>query len=197
MKSLIKKFQEKFNYRKRYDILKLIPPDSTGAEIGVFKGDFSKLILKHAKPQKVHFIDGWWTLYGEYFPDWGRYTNYGKLKTRDAYESFIRKIQPYRKQSDIKIHVGNNLEILKSLPDNYFDWVYIDSSHEFDHTYQELIILKDKIKENGIIMGHDFITDESNIHYGVKKAIDTFIIEYKYHIYYLDTFTQWAIKKTV
>lgn len=195
MLNILKRIREKFYYRKRYDIFHLVHPYLIGAEIGVFKGDFSKLILLHAKPKKIHFIDVWWTLYGDYFPDWGKYTNYGKLKTKDAYNQFLKKIKPYRKQSDIEIHVGNDLEILNNFPNNYFDWVYIDSSHEFEHTYQELIILKDKVKVDGIIMGHDYITDPAHIHYGVKMAIDKFIMEYNYHIIYLDMFTQWAIKK--
>lgn len=195
MNKLFLKIKEKLSPEKRHNIFKLLPPNSIGAEIGVFKGDFSKLILKYAKPNRVHFIDVWWTLYGEYYPDWGEYTNYGKLSTYKAYDIFLNNIKPYKGNIDIQIHTGNDIDILNNFPDNYFDWVYIDSSHEYEHTYNELVLLDKKIKRDGIICGHDYVNDINHIHYGVKKAVHEFLIEYNYHLFYTDKFTQWAIKR--
>lgn len=54
------------------------------------------------------------------------------------------------------IHVEEDLECLKKFKDNYFDWVYIDLSHDYNHSMQELKILKNKVKKSGIICGHDW-----------------------------------------
>lgn len=180
---------------RRYDIFDFLPKNAICAEIGVFKGDFSKHILKYSKPKKVHFIDGWWEMYGEYFPDLGSYTDYGNLKTKEAYNTFLRNIEKFKNISDIQIHVGDDLKILQESPDNYFDWVYLDSSHEYEHTHKELLILKEKVKPSGIIAGHDYIEDPTHIHYGVKKALDEFCKTYHYELIYRDDFTQWGIKK--
>lgn len=46
------------------------PTDSVGAEIGVFKGEFTAHILRRVQPKELHLIDAWWLLYGENYPDW-------------------------------------------------------------------------------------------------------------------------------
>ncbi len=176
----------------RKDIFKILPKNSIFAELGVFRGDFSKQILNYSSPKEVHFVDVWWTEFGEYYPDWGAYTNYGKLKTRDAYNDTIKKIDSY---TNSFIYVGNDVEYLKTFSDRYFDWVYIDSSHTYDHTKDELKVLKTKIKENGIICGHDWYNDENHTHYGVKKAVIEFCDRYNWKLIYVDRNMQWAIKK--
>ncbi len=195
LKKVWYKLKEKLSPNKRRDIFKLFPKDSVGVEIGVFTGEFSKQILRYAQPKKMHFIDGWWEIYGEFFPDWGEYTNFGKLSTHDAYQQFLIKTEPFKDKTKIEIHVGNDLEILSQFPDHYFDWAYVDSSHEYEHTLNELKILSFKIKPDGIISGHDYILDPNHIHYGVKKAIEEFCQQYSFELFYLDRFTQWAIRK--
>lgn len=95
----------------RKDIFKILPKNSICAELGVFRGDFSKQILNYSSPKEVHFVDVWWTEFGEYYPDWGAYTNYGKLKTQDAYNDTLKKINNY---ANSFIYVGNDIEYLKN-----------------------------------------------------------------------------------
>ena len=40
-------------------LLKLLPQNSIGAEIGVHKGDFSEEILRDVRPNELHLIDPW------------------------------------------------------------------------------------------------------------------------------------------
>ncbi len=89
------------------------------------------------------------------------------------------------------IYVGNDVEYLKTFSDRYFDWVYIYSSHEYDHTKDELEVLNNKIKENGIICGHDWHNDETHIHYGVTKAVVKFCDSYNWKLIYVNKHMQW------
>lgn len=40
-------------------VLRHVPRESTCAEIGVYKGEFSARILKVARPRRLHLIDPW------------------------------------------------------------------------------------------------------------------------------------------
>lgn len=138
-------------------------------------------------------IDVWWTAFGENFPDWGIYTNHGKLKTKDAYNEVVNITKGFKSKSII--HVGNDLEILETFPDNYFDWVYIDSTHQFEQTLKELHIADKKVKPNGIICGHDYEPDPSHQHHGVFRAVQEFVRSTSWEISHLDNHIQWALKK--
>lgn len=173
---------------------KFIPKHGIGAELGVFKGEFSEQILRYNQPSKLYLIDGWWTIYGESYPNWGRYTDYGNLRTRTAFNHVNRMIQKYP-DTITKILVGNDRAILPTFDNHYFDWVYIDTSHQYDHTMEELLILSNKVKHNGLICGHDWIEDPNNMHYGVYKAINEFCRLKNYQIVFKDEFTQWVIQR--
>jgi SAM-dependent methyltransferase len=179
--------------KTRESLLRILPKHAVCAELGVFRGDFSGQILKYTQPAEAHFVDVWWTEFGEVFPDWNVYTNFGTLKTRDAYNDAKSKIEAFKCKSTI--HVGSDLEFLSGMPDHYFDWVYIDSSHEYDHTVKELELLKNKLKPGGIICGHDWYDDENHKHYGVTRAVNEFCKAENWKLFYRDKYLQWAIKQ--
>ena len=56
-------------YERRRHILYHIPRFKRGAEIGVFTGQFSELMLQIAKPTSYFAVDPYYTAYGRYFPD--------------------------------------------------------------------------------------------------------------------------------
>lgn len=72
-------------------------------------------------------------------------------------------------QENVEFIQGDSLQALKQLPNN-LDFVYLDSSHEFDHVLQEISIAYPKLKTGGIIGGHDYE------HMGVMSAVNTFVI---------------------
>lgn len=181
---------------KREDLLKTLPVGSVGAELGVFKGEFTKYLLKIARPKRLHLIDPWWKLHGEYYPDWEEYTDFGKLKTSEAFEKAKRAVDKYDKKEVCVFHIDDDLECLKEFQDNYFDWIYLDTSHKYDHTRKELEILKDKVKNDGLIMGHDYADNPNHIHHGVYKAVNEFCEKYNWKVIKLDHFCQWCIKRS-
>ena len=48
-----------FRMDPRAELLKRTPKDSICAEVGVWKGEFSKQILKRTSPRMLHLIDPW------------------------------------------------------------------------------------------------------------------------------------------
>ena len=160
-----------------------------GAEIGVYRGQFSREIVRVVRPRELHLIDGWWTLYGECYPDWGSYSDFGRLRTRDAYAEATRAVQG----APVTFHVGDDCEVLHGFPDCYFDWVYLDSSHEYAQTIEELELLRPKMKPNGLIAGHDWLEDPKHPHHGVYRAVRRFCQLHGWIVVARDDLTQWAV----
>lgn len=137
---------------------------SKGAELGVFKGHFSKLILERTDVSHFWIVDPWY-LNG----DWGWAG--GDRCSLNGFRSAVGKLRLGLKAKRVSIHIGNDLDFLKDCPDQCFDWVYVDSSHQFDHTIAELDLLLVKVKTQGYIIGDDWVTNPNHKDYGVAKAI--------------------------
>lgn len=179
-----------WNNRKREEILKIFPENSVGAEIGVYRGDFSRKILRVAKPAKLHLIDPWWLL--------GKKRWSFSIMGQSVIGGYIKVIKRFEDElvnKKVEVDVGFSQDVLKKFPDNYFDWVYLDSSHLYKQTLDELELLKAKVKDNGIISGHDWQPDPQKNHHGLYKAVNKFLEKNPYEIIYLDQSTQWAIKR--
>ncbi len=178
--------------RKRIEFIEqFLPKDGIGAELGVFKGHLSPTLLEHTQPKKLHLIDPWYFLTGRW--QWAN----GNQSTVDA---LIKVLQTFKKEVEdgrIVVHVGDDLQVLATFPDGYFDWVYIDTSHEYEHTKQELHLLDSKVKQDGIIAGDDWQPDPNRRHYGVYQAVNEFVSSGKYTLIYSDKDNrQWAIKRS-
>lgn len=156
----------------RRSLLKILPKKATCAEIGVDKGDFSKLILMETCPQRLHLIDAW--------GDAARYNN----RLRGLVEKRFRK---EINKGVVEINVGYSTKVLTKFSDNYFDWVYLDTNHTYENTAKELKILKNKIKHGGIIAGHDFIIGnwQDNFRYGVIEAVHEFCVKNNWQLAYI------------
>lgn len=168
-----------------------IAPNGVGAEIGVQKGFFSHLILEELHPARLHLIDPWY-LIGERWP-WAT-TN---QSTSKALRNIIHWFRKELTEKRIVLHIGYDEEILAGLPDHYFDWVYLDTSHEYEHTRRELELLHAKVKPNGIIMGDDWFSDPNHEFYGQYRATQEFIRDKNYTVVYSsDEDHQWAIRRS-
>jgi Methyltransferase domain len=166
-----------------------MPRGAVCAEIGVYKGDFSREILRHAQPRLLHLIDAWWLVEGDFYENpW--YAGVGEADTRAAYRQVEALAQDH---AECRIHLANDLEILPIFPDAYFDWVYLDSSHEYEHTKQELELLAHKVK--GPIAGHDWYPDPTSLHHGVYKAVTEFCDREGWSVTWLDEWAQWMIER--
>jgi hypothetical protein len=180
--------------RQREFLLKRIPESSIGAEIGVFTGLFSSLLARNSKISRVTFVDPWWKAFGERYPDWGDYTDHGRLATRSAYELAQRRIFRSGLQNRI-VEVAFSYEWLESQPDRSLDWVYLDSSHTYEGTKRELALLDRKIKEDGIVMGDDWHIKRTHQHYGVTLAICEFLRISDFEPVLCGVFGQWILRR--
>ena len=166
-----------------------------GAEIGVFRGEFTAHILSIVRPKRLHLVDGWWLLFGEHYPDWGAYTDHGRLKTRAAHAEVERVVRRHGAEETCIVHVGDDVEYLESLAPGTLDWVYLDSSHQYDHTRRELTAILRATKPDGIIAGDDWHDDPAHEHHGVARAVREFCADHGFTLDPRDAFGQWSIRR--
>jgi hypothetical protein len=172
-------------------VKQVLPKNGIGAELGVMKGYFSPILLKQTNALKLHLIDPWYFITG----NWGWAG--GNQSTVDALIKILKFFKKELENGRILIHVDYDLQVLSTFPDQYFDWVYIDSSHAYEQTKRELQILTSKVKDSGVIAGDDWHPNQNHRHHGVYKAVNEFIASEKYRIIYSNRDNlQWAIKKS-
>jgi predicted O-methyltransferase YrrM len=155
----------------RAALMDWMPKHALAAEIGVAAGDFSAEILAHAEPQTLHLIDSW--AHDERF--------------LDLRETVAARFAAEVAGGQVVIDQGYSLDVLAGFPDGYFDWVYLDTGHDFTTTYQELELCRTKVKPGGIIAGHDYVTGHwlGWYRYGVIEAVNTFCVQYNWEMIYL------------
>lgn len=143
-------------------LLERLPKGGCVAEVGVAFGDFSEQILARTQPDVLHLIDAW---QGE---------RYG-LGITSIEEKFSDRIAA----KTVVVNRGLSTEVLETFPDQYFDWIYIDTDHTFRTTLAELRLADKKVRRNGRILGHDFCTGNvvKPVIYGVVQACNKFCVD--------------------
>lgn len=177
--------------RTRAPVLaELLPKGGVGAEIGVFKGRFSPVLLRVSDAAQLHLIDPWYLLTPEWH--WGT----GDRSTANAVRRIERRFRRQIEEGRVQVHIGHDLDLLPTFADATFDWVYLDSSHAYEHTVQELDLLHEKVKAGGMIAGDDWRPDPEHPHHGVHRAVNEFVAARGYEVLYADADNrQWAIRQ--
>lgn len=178
--------------RRRAAFLRaVIPPNGIGAEIGVQRGLLTHVILHHLRPQKLHLIDPWYLLGREW--EWA----IGNRSTVRALSDLMRKLEPELASGQVEINIGFDLSVLPEFPDNYFDWVYLDTSHTYENTTKELQLLKLKTKPGGIIAGDNCEPNPQHKFHGVHQAVTEFVAQENFerlHPAEVDMANQFALR---
>ena len=160
---------------RRQSLKPHIRPGTKGAEIGVFWAHFSEVLVREFDVGHVHLVDPWEKEHGVYFPDWGEYTNDGRFTTAEARRGTEALCAEFPDR--MTIFHGFSTEFFEILPDGALDWIYIDGSHEYEKVLADLRNCWRKVKPDGLILGDDYYTKDTNNHPGVRQAVDQFAQE--------------------
>lgn len=141
---------------------------NTLVEIGCYQGE-STTIFAHCLPNtKIYAVDPF-------------RTSYDIQKMTMVQLNFNKRISKFSNIIKIK---KESLLACKDFEDKSLDSVYIDGDHSYNSVYNDILAWKKKIKDGGVICGHDYNLQS------VKNAInDIFKKEVKI---YEDT--SWLIK---
>jgi hypothetical protein len=177
----------------RAALVGMLPKGAVGAEIGVYTGVFSEMLIAKARPRRMFLVDPWEKLHGTHFPK-GPYFGDGALPTAAGREAATLRAQ---RCADAHVVEAFSLPWIAELPDGVLDWVYLDTSHRYADTLAELQALAPKLTARGILTGDDAWTRRDGPHIGVFHAIRDFCQAAPFELYRLDHNGQWAIRRRI
>jgi len=150
----------------RFEGLNQLPKRGKIAELGVQKGLFSKSILKTSGPTELHLFDLSFSY--ENFPF--------------DHEFFV----DYIKRGTVTLHEGDSSSLLAQLPDEYFDWIYIDGDHTLEGARKDADVAKTKIKSDGYLVFNDYtiFSPLENMHYGVPHIVNDLCLDDGFEMIY-------------
>lgn len=115
----------------------------TGVEIGVGFGENAKSILKTLNMKMLCLIDPYEPYY-EYGIDMSGYVKGLEIVEKEL--AILLNVKFIKKRSE---------DAMSDVPNN-LDFVYIDGCHEYEFVKKDIELYYPKIREGGIIGGHDF-----------------------------------------
>ena len=152
-----------FHHRRSYSksrnfVLRRFTRHSIGAEIGVWKGEFSAQILEVVQPKKLHLIDPWKYQSSSEFSNafYGGAIGGGQQNMDNIHRSVIEKFRQEIANGVVDVNRGPSDRIVEEFPDNYFDWVYVDGDHRYEGALKDLELYHSKLKSRAIVAGDDY-----------------------------------------
>ena len=184
----------------REHLLHLLPKNGVVAEIGVASGVFSTAIYDIVTPSRFHLIDTWEHLTPEEYCETHADKFSSEEKQDENYANVVRRFKREIDVGKVKINKGFSSEILSKCPDDYFDWVYVDANHDYKHVKEDLETVLPKMKEGGLICGHDYLEFNplTKTKYGVIQAVGEFCLDNGWEVVNLtgeDLFKSYVLRR--
>ena len=163
----------------RVELLRQLPKGGLVAEIGVDEGVFSGHIYRICKPEKLYLIDSW------------NSKRYGLDKMNHVFHLFD--------VINVDVLKADSVQSATMFKDYLFDFIYLDTDHSYELTKKELEVWRLKIKQSGIIAGHDYTKGNFKglVQYGVIEAVNEFCLKHNWELIYLTLgeFPSFAIRR--
>jgi len=155
----------------RLSLMHSLPKGGVVVEVGTQRGNWARMILDHAQPEKLYTIDSYYGFFE--FDKFRKEIASGQLETIEA-SSWVA---------------------LERFPDRYFDWIYIDAGHRYEDVKRDSLVAIRKVKPEGFIVFNDFTTFSplEFMPYGIARAAIELAVEhgltfthfaYEYHGYH-------------
>lgn len=126
-----------------------------GAEIGVKKGEFSKILCEKNPNIELYSIDPW------------IHPADRQHRMERYYKKAIENLAPF----NCTIIRKTSMEALADFKDESLDFVYIDANHTFDFCMPDIIFWSQKVRHGGMVACHDYF---HHVKGGVVRAVDAY-----------------------
>jgi predicted O-methyltransferase YrrM len=146
------------------------PSGSVFVEIGVWKG-CSAVYMGEAIKESGKDIEFWIV---DHFNGSPEHIAREPETCARLLETVTSNITAARLEDYIDILVAPSVEASESFADEALTFVYIDAAHEYEAVYQDIRAWWPKVKQGGVMAGHDY----SRRGPGVIQAVDEFCNEH-------------------
>lgn len=143
---------------------------TVGAEIGVYKGEYTEQFCKAGL--KMFAIDPWHS-----------YSGAGRGAKEQDRQEFLyghtqRVLAPY---NDCTIIRKTSMDAVHHFKDKSLDFVYIDGDHSFSKVAEDIQAWTWKVRKGGIVAGHDYFSTNpkaQNVICQVGPVVDAYMKVY-------------------
>lgn len=129
-------------FQHRLEADAYLPKGAVCAEIGVDKGEHACDLLRITRPSKIYLVDRW-----------DHETGLGTQQSLAIANEVVSRLD---NASAVEFVVSQGVPWLTSLPEGHLDWCYLDTTHRYEDTAQELAAMRRAVKVGGYVAGHDF-----------------------------------------
>jgi hypothetical protein len=133
------------------------------AEIGVWKSHSVKDILKHIPDLEEYWAVDPWDANLAYYRTQKRRTE------KEWFQMYWYCCRLMTYFPELRVLKMTSEQASTIFPDDYFDMVYIDGIHTFEHVYADVGYWLPKVRKGGLISGHDYGHSKFP---EVKEAVD-------------------------
>ena len=140
-----------------------LPQGCRIAEVGVFKGDFSRHLFDTCHPAELHLID---------------------LDLRS--HRIAERFQPEIAAGRIILHEGDSSAVVRQFSEGYFDAIYVDGDHSYDGVRRDIDAAAARIAERGVLIFNDYTywSPCECMRYGVMQAVNEFCLNTNWEVAY-------------
>jgi len=132
-----------------------------GAEIGVKRGDFSKVLCQCNPILHLLCVD-----------PWKEYDELGSPKmSQDKANKIHKRAKKTLQSFNVELIRKFSMDAVAGIPNNSLDFVFIDGNHTFDFIMQDLIEWSKRVRPGGIVSGHDYYRFRNA---GIVDAVDAY-----------------------
>ena len=141
-------------------------------EVGVRHGGFLKFMVQD-NISEAYGVDIWQNTGVN-----GQNDNLYSQKELDQQYQMVLDL--FRGNEKVKIMREFSDKASKSFPDEYFDFIYLDADHTYEGIKRDLNCWYPKVKNGGILSGHDYIDGDltlrlgHSVRFGVVDAVEEF-----------------------
>ncbi|MBW6398693.1 class I SAM-dependent methyltransferase [Roseomonas sp. HJA6] len=139
----------------RRTIAALLPRGGVGAEIGVFRGGFSRAIFAQARPRRLYLVDPWQNS-GQ--PQHGQslYAQGSANDMEEIHASILRTFSEPPFAGRVEVVRSASVPWLAGQPDGAMDFVYIDGDHNYEAVREDIVLSTAKVRSGGVIGLDDY-----------------------------------------
>jgi len=164
-----------------------------GAEIGIFNGAMSKLILAHPS-LTLYMVDNWKGTdeQPEHYKASGDY--HANRLTAQEQEGFYQKslqVTDFAKDRRIVLRM-DSVDAAKTMEDGSLDFVFIDCDHSYEGCKSDIEAWATKVKAGGLLSGHDYAL-ETHPNFGVTRAVNEAVAKNGWNLELADNYT-WFVR---
>lgn len=157
-----------------------------GLEIGTDKGGFANNLLTRSSLKVLHCVDPWIDDFGS-----DHRPGFFDAKGQNRMEEARTLLSKFMDQGRCFLHRGFSGEIAQGweIP---LDFIYVDGDHSLEGVYTDLYSWTEKVKEGGIIAGHDYKDGPKSgmqdyfggqLPFRVKTVVDNFCQQYGFKLH--------------